>query len=303
LEEEMKVGFIGLGDQGAPMAENVLAAGHELLVYARRSEVREHFAGLGATVVDAPAELGTSELLEICVVDDAQVEGVLVGDGVLDALAPGSIVAIHSTIHPTTCRTLGDRAAESGVEIVDAPVSGGGAKAARERKTVTLVGGTVEAFEYCRPVFEAFGSAIYLGPLGSGQLTKLLNNVFFTVQMAASHELARLATELGIDRVGLSRALPGCTSASWVLSRYAASGFTHLAPQLAGGREHVIRLFEKDVGTFNRVAAELGVDAELVQGLAGHGLDLLRCGGELVWDPEVSREEYNRRIGVLDNDY
>jgi 3-hydroxyisobutyrate dehydrogenase-like beta-hydroxyacid dehydrogenase len=100
-------------------------------------------------------------------------------------------------VHPTTCRKLGGLAAASGVEVIDAPVSGGGAKAAREARTVTLVGGTVEADERCLPIFETFGVAIHLGPLGSGQLTKLLNNVFFTVQMGASYELVRLALSSG----------------------------------------------------------------------------------------------------------
>jgi 3-hydroxyisobutyrate dehydrogenase len=88
----MKVGFIGLGDQGAPLAEHVLAAGHELLVYARRADLRERFAGLGAEVVDSPIGLGVCEIVEVCVVDDAQVEDVLFGDRLLEAMASGSIV-------------------------------------------------------------------------------------------------------------------------------------------------------------------------------------------------------------------
>jgi len=91
----MKVGFIGLGEQGAPMAERVLGAGHELLVYARRPEVRAHFAQLGAEVVGAPAGLGRCELVEVCVMDDQQVEDVLVGNGILEAMAPGGVAAVH----------------------------------------------------------------------------------------------------------------------------------------------------------------------------------------------------------------
>jgi 3-hydroxyisobutyrate dehydrogenase len=297
----MKVGFIGVGDQGAPMATRVLGSGHELLVYARRPEVRAHFAELGAEVVGAPAALGACELVEVCVVDDHQVEEVLVGDGIIEAMAPGGLVAIHSTVHPDTCRRLGDAAEQRGLGLLDAPVTGGGAKAAREGRLVTLVGGDRAAFQRCRSVFETFGVAIYLGPLGSGELAKLLNNAFFTVQLGISFELVRLASEVGIDLEGLGRALPGCTASGWVMARYAASGFTHLAPLLGGGREHVIRLFEKDVGTFDEVVNQRRLDAELVQRLSAHGLQLLRRGGNLVYDPAIDLGEYTRRIAMLDS--
>ena len=295
----MKVGFVGVGDQGAPMAERVLGAGYELLVYARRPEVRAHFAELGAEVVGAPAALGACELVEVCVVDDHQVEEVLVRGGIVEAMAPGGLVAIHSTIHPDTCVRIGGVAEKYGVGLLDAPVSGG-SKGARAGRLVTLVGGDRVAFERCRPVFEAFGMPIYLGPLGSGQLAKLLNNVFVTVQMALSFELARSAKEMDLDLEGLSRALPGCTAASWVLSQYAASGFTHLAPLLAPGREHTIRMLEKDVGIFEDVANQRGLNAELIRGLSAYALELLRQGGSLVYDPAVDLAEYTRRIAVLD---
>src|SRR5271154_815999 len=297
----MKVGFIGVGDEGTPMATRVLGAGHELLVYARRPEVRAHFAELGAEVVGAPAALGACELVEVCVVDDHQVEEVLVSDGIIEAMAPGGLVAIHSTLHPDTCRRLGDAAEQRGLGLLDAPVTGGGAKAAREGRLVTLVGGDRAAFQRCRSVFETFGVAIYLGPLGSGELAKLLNNAFFTVQLGISFELVRLASEMGIDLEGLGRALPGCTAAGWVMARDAASGVTHLAPLLDGGREHVIRLFEKDVGTFDKVVNQRGLDAELVQRLSAHGLQLLRRGGDLVYDPAIDLGEYTRRIAMLDS--
>lgn len=295
----MRVGFIGLGDQGSPMAERVLAAGYELMVYARRPEVGRHFAELGADLAESPADLGRCDLIEVCVVDDAQVDDVLLRGGILETMMPGAIVAIHSTVHPETCRRLGEQAQRFEVEVLDAPVSGGGAKAAREAQLVTLVGGSIAAYDQVRPVFECFGSSIYLGPLGSGQLAKLLNNLFFAVQMGASYELVRLGIELGIDREGLSRALPGCTAASWVLERYAASGFTHLAPPIGGGHQHVLRLLEKDVSTFERVAAQLGVDAAMLQDVALHGIRTYRRGGELVFDSQIDIAEYTRRISVL----
>jgi 3-hydroxyisobutyrate dehydrogenase len=230
------------------------------------------------------------------------VDEVLMSDGIIEAMAPGGLVAIHSTVHPDTCRRLGDVAEQRGLGLLDAPVTGGGAKAAREGRLVTMVGGDRAAFQRCRSVFETFGVAIYLGPLGSGELAKLLNNAFVTVQMGISFELVRLANEIGIDLEGLGRALPGCTAAGWIMARYAASGFTHLTLPLAGGRrEHAIRLLEKDVGIFDEVVNQRGLDAELVQRLSVHGLQILRRGGNLVYDPAVDLSEYTRRIAVLDS--
>jgi 3-hydroxyisobutyrate dehydrogenase len=296
----MKVGFIGLGEQGAPMAERVLGAGHELLVYARRPEVRAHFAQLGAEVVGAPAGLGRCELVEVCVMDDQQVEDVLVGNGILEAMAPGGVAAVHSTVHPDTCRRLGAVAEKHGVGLVDAPVSGG-ARAARAGRLVVLVGGDGVVFERCRPVFDSMGVVIHLGPLGSGQLAKVINNAFFMVQMGMSFELVRLARELSIDLEGLARALPGCTGASWVMTQYAASSFTHLVPVLAGGREHTIHTLEKDFGIFEYLVGRGGLDGDLVRQLADYGLKLLHRGGELVYDPAVDLAEYRRRIAMLDS--
>ena len=296
----MKVGFIGAGEQGGPMAERVLDAGHELLVWDRREEVRAHFAQLGAKVVEAPAELGGCELVEVCVVNDQQVRDVLISDAVLEAMAPGAVVAVHSTVHPDTCRGLAEVAEKYGVGFLDAPVSGG-AKGARASRLAVMVGGDRTVFERCHPVFKAFGVAIHVGPVGSGQLVKLLNNAFFTVQMGVSYELARLASEMSIDLEGLGRVLPGGTAASWVMSQYAASGFSHLAPLIAAGREHVIRMVEKDVALFDGVIHQRGLDARLVQRFTTYGLELLHRGGTLIYDPAVDLPEYRRRVAVLDS--
>jgi 3-hydroxyisobutyrate dehydrogenase-like beta-hydroxyacid dehydrogenase len=296
----MKVGFVGLGNMGASMAERVLGAGSELLVYDISAEARAHFAELGAKVVEGPAELGGCDLVEVCVVNDQQVEEVLVSDGLLEAMAPGAMVAVHSTVHPDTSGRLGELAERRGVGFLDAPVSGG-ARGAQAGRLVVFVGGDRTVFDRCRPVFESFGVPIFLGPVGSGQLVKLLNNAFFMVQIGVSFELARLAREMNIDLDGLGRALPGSTAATWVNSHYAASGFTHLAPVLATGPEHLVRLMEKDIALFDGVIHEKGLDAGLVPSIAAYGLELLHRGGPLIYDPAVDLAEYTRRIAVLDS--
>jgi 3-hydroxyisobutyrate dehydrogenase-like beta-hydroxyacid dehydrogenase len=295
----MRIGFVGLGEQGGAIAMRMLATGHDMLVWDKRPEVLAKFSQLGASTASAVTELGGCELVQICVVDDQQVEDVLVTDGLLAALSPGAVVAVHSTIHPDTCVRLAQVAEGYGVGFVDAPVSGG-AKGAREGRLVVMVGGDRAIFERYSSVFEAPGSAVYMGSVGSGQLAKLLNNTFFAVQLAVSYELARLAREMDIDLAGLSRVLPKATAASWVLSRYAASGFTHLGPFIAAGREHVIRLTEKDVALFDDVVDQRRLEARDVNRLAAFGLELLRQGGPLIFDSSVDFPEYQRRIAVLD---
>lgn len=180
-----RVGFIGLGSQGRPMARRVVESGFPLTLWARRPESLESFANTDTSVVASPAQLGAaSDVVGLCVVADADVEDVLVrDDGVLSGMSPGGVVVIHSTIHPETCRRLADQAANFQIALVDAPVSGGGGAAA-EGSLLVMVGGNDADVARCRPVLETFGNPIvHLGPLGSGQMVKLLNNLVFTAQV------------------------------------------------------------------------------------------------------------------------
>src|SRR3954452_305371 len=124
----MRVGFIGLGSQGGPMARRVVGGGYDVTLWARRPATLAAFADTPAKTAQSPAELAAaSDLVCLCVVGDDDVREVMAGDhGVLAGLAPGGIVAIHSTVHPDTCRELAESAAKHGVLIIDAPVSGGG---------------------------------------------------------------------------------------------------------------------------------------------------------------------------------
>jgi 3-hydroxyisobutyrate dehydrogenase len=120
----MRVGYIGLGSQGAPMARRIIGAGYETTLWARRAATLEPFEGLGATFAETPAELAAaSDLVCLCVVNDADVEQVI--DDLLPALAPGSVIAVQSTVRPETCVALAARARERDITVIDAPVSGG----------------------------------------------------------------------------------------------------------------------------------------------------------------------------------
>jgi 3-hydroxyisobutyrate dehydrogenase-like beta-hydroxyacid dehydrogenase len=248
-----RVGFIGLGSQGAPMARRIVEAGYPLTIWARRAATVEPFKDTAASVASTPAELGAaSDIVGICVVADADVEDVLLGsDGVIAGMAPGGIVAIHSTIHPDSCRRLADQASEVGVAVIDAPVSGGGGAAA-ERKLLVMAGGEQERIARCRPVFETYSDpVIHLGPIGSGQVAKLLNNLVFTAQIAVALETYSLGSGLGLDRAALAQVLANGSGGSRAASILAYANF-----DLSGLRAVAAPLLRKDVGLMVDVARD-----------------------------------------------
>ena len=164
----MRVGFIGLGSQGAPMARRIVEGGYDLTLWARRPASVEPYADTAAKVAATPAELGAaSDLVCLCVVGDDDVKQVLEGDtGVLAGMAPGGIIAIHSTVHPDTCREIAEAAGKLGISVIDAPVSGG-APAVEAGTLMVMVGGDEAEVEKCRPVFATYSDAIvHLGRIG-----------------------------------------------------------------------------------------------------------------------------------------
>jgi 3-hydroxyisobutyrate dehydrogenase-like beta-hydroxyacid dehydrogenase len=274
------VGFIGLGSQGAPMARRIIDAGYPVTLWARRPATLEPFAGTSANVAASPAELAAaSDLVGICVVSDADVEEVVAGErGVLAGLAKkgegeaGGVIAVHSTIHPDTCRRLAAQASAHGARLVDAPVSGGGLAAA-EGRLLVMAGGEPDAVEFCRPVFATYADpVVYLGPVGSGQVTKLLNNVLFTAHLATAASALALGQALDVDPRRLADVISHGSGSSFALGRITAAGGTldRMAP-IAGP------LLQKDV----RLVAELAAAANP---LAGTGAD---PGGRSPQSPAV----------------
>jgi 3-hydroxyisobutyrate dehydrogenase len=238
-----RVGFVGLGSQGGPMARRIVDAGHPTTLWARRPESLEPFADTAVEVASTPAGLGAAvDVLCVCVVDDAGVDEVLRGpDGALAAMADGSVVVVHSTVHPDTCLRL--QADFPALHVVDAPVSGGGHKAA-EGELVVMVGGPAEVVERCRPVFETYGDPVlHVGPLGAGQQVKVLNNAVFAAQLALAAEAFDLAEAHDLDRQAVATILAGGSGRSYAAEVLAGSGFdlAALAP-FAGD------LLAKDVG-------------------------------------------------------
>ena len=255
----MRVGFIGLGSQGGPMARRIAEGGFETTLWARRQSSLEPYADTPAKTAATPADMAAaSDLVCLCVVGDDDVREVLDGDdGVLAGLAEGGIVAIHSTVHPDTCREIADKCAAQGVSVIDAPVSGG-APAVEAGTLLVMVGGADEVVERCRPVFATYADPIvHLGPLGAGQSTKILNNLLFSANLGSAVSTLELGESLGIARDKLVEVLNRGSATSKAVGSISMFGGTleGLAP-IAGA------LLQKDV----RHAASLASAASAPEG-------------------------------------
>jgi 3-hydroxyisobutyrate dehydrogenase-like beta-hydroxyacid dehydrogenase len=256
--ENIRVGFIGLGSQGGPIARRIIDAGYPVTLWARRPATLEPYAGTPAKIAGSPAELATAaDLVCLCVVADADVEEVITGSaGVLAGLRSGGVIAVHSTVHPDTCRRLAARARAQGVRLIDAPVSGG-APAAAAGHLLVMAGGDEQDVEYCRPVFATYGDpVVHLGPVGAGQVTKLLNNVLFTAHLGTAASLLGLGRDLGVDPLRLADVISHGSGNSFALERVASAGGTidRIAP-IAGP------LLRKDVSLIAGLAEAAGAPA------------------------------------------
>lgn len=229
-----RVGFIGIGNIGEAMATNILAAGFDLMVYDLRPEPSERMRSLGAKVASSPDELGAhGELIEVSIAGDEQIEAALTQpDGLLAGMHRGSIIALHSTMHPRTVLRIAERGREHGVHVIDSPVSGG-KKGAEERRLCYMVGGDRTLLDRCRPVFETSGSKVFaMGPLGAGASAKLAQQMITCMNIVAVAEGFRVATAAGVDASTFRRLLDVSTAQSYVASHWAE--FTALG---AEGRE------------------------------------------------------------------
>ena len=198
-----KIGFIGVGSQGGPMAHRIVDAGMDLTVWARRAEALEAYVVKGAHTTASVAELGAGcDHVGICVVTDADVFQIT--DQLIPVMRKGSRIAIHSTILPESCIKLEAQCAARGISLIDAPVSGGSPSA--EAGTLTVMcGASAEAFAAAKPVFETFGRLIVLlGSPGAGQRAKIVNNAMLSAHLGIAHHALASGEALGIDRKAMS---------------------------------------------------------------------------------------------------
>ncbi len=217
---QQRIGFIGLGNIGKPMATNLLHAGYRVTVHDIRREALEGLESLGAGVADSAREVAAqSDLIAIAVLDDTQLEGVVLGDdGVLAGAVPGSVLLVHSTVSPEVCRKLAVQCAQAAVRLIDAPISGAASGAVAGSLTL-LVGGEARDVDTCRDVFDVIGERVFhLGGVGAGQIAKICNNLMFTVNLRTAFEALRLAEAAGLDKNILREISSASTANSWALS-------------------------------------------------------------------------------------
>jgi 3-hydroxyisobutyrate dehydrogenase-like beta-hydroxyacid dehydrogenase len=203
MSESVRLGYIGLGNMGAPMATKMTEWPGGITVYDIRTEAMTPLAEKGASLADSVADVAAADIVHVTVLDDAQVREVV---GELAAHAkPGTVIAIHSTISDTTAVELARELKQQGIHIVDAPVSGGAAAAAKG-ELATMVGADREVYERIKPAFKHWASVvIHAGEPGAGTRMKLARNMLTFTSYAAACEAMKLAEAAGLDLQALGR--------------------------------------------------------------------------------------------------
>ena len=271
-----RVGFIGLGIMGRPMALNVLRAGWDLAVHARRLESMEPLAAAGAATCDSPADVARrADILFTMVADTADVEQVILGpEGVIEGASPGAVLVDMSTISPAVTRSLAARLRERGLAMLDAPVSGGEAGAIAGTLSI-MVGGAAEVFDRVRPLFAALGrNIVHVGGSGAGQVCKSCNQIVVGATIVGVAEAILLARASGVDPARVREALLGGFAASRILEVH---GQRMIDGNFAPGFK--ARLHQKDMRIVGESALELGLAlpsaatiAQYLNALVGQGL-------------------------------
>jgi 3-hydroxyisobutyrate dehydrogenase-like beta-hydroxyacid dehydrogenase len=257
----MKVGFIGLGTMGLPMAQNLLKKGFDLTVYNRTVEKTELLKQQGATVAHSPKEVALhTDVVFTILTADAAVEEVALGEnGIVQGAHPGLIVVDSSTISPSTSIKVAAALSQHGVDMMDAPVTGSEPHAI-EGVLTFMVGGKKDLFEKCMPLFLAMGKgAYYMGENGKGSYTKLANNTMSALNLLSFVEGVTMATKAGIDPETFVKVVNGGGARNAQVDSKAEKIFTRdFAPQF------MTQLIYKDLGLASNVAKELEISTPVL---------------------------------------
>lgn len=252
--EVRRLGVIGCGRMGASISRHLLAKGWTLTVTDVDVAAVEALTGLGAKGAATAGDVaGSSDLTLVIVVDDVQVRETLAGPGgALERAAPGSIVAICSSVRPQTCRDISDDGARRGVEIIDVALARG-ERGAESGELLLLCGGPTEVIDACRPAFSAFATdVVRVGDVGAGQVAKAVNNVLLWACLRADVEALRLGRALGVEPSVLRDAVGLGSGANRPIEEW--------------GR-HRLRWPAKDLELALALAEESGVDVPFVRAL------------------------------------
>ena len=253
MDQNTKIGFIGLGLMGKPMALNLLRNGYRVTVFNRSRKPMDELTAIGAKAANSPKEVARDSDVVVDMVTDApDVREVILGhDGVAEGVHAGLIVVDMSTNSPETALSLSNELGKNGVEFLDAPVSGGDT-GARNASLSIMVGGPRDIFDRCLPIFQCMGKAIvYMGPSGSGQATKLCNQVAVALHTLATCETLLVGSASGLKLDDLLKVLTSGAANSWnlanlgpkIIQRDFEPGFK--AAHLRKDLKYVMQLAEK----------------------------------------------------------
>lgn len=252
----MRIGFIGLGNMGSAMCRNLIEAGHELSTFGRSERSRRRASELGASLAETPAALASdSDVVITIVTATPDVESVVLGpQGVIHGARPGMVLIDMSTISPEATRRIAESLATRGIEMLDAPVSGG-VRGAEAGTLTVFVGGESETLDRVRPLFEAMGETLFhMGPVGTGQATKLANQICQLANIQGAAEALLFAADQGVD--------PGKAREA-VLSGLGASRMLDMLGEKMVQRDFdagiVAALHHKDLGVAVNLAHQAGL--------------------------------------------
>jgi 3-hydroxyisobutyrate dehydrogenase len=220
---QTRIGFVGLGIMGKPMARNLLKADYPLTVYSRQCAAVEALMADGASGAQSAREAAEqADVIIIIVTDTPDVRQVILGpEGILEGIQPGKVIIDMSTISPTATREIAQAAEAKGVHLLDAPVSGGEGGAIAGTLSI-MVGGEEDVFQSCLPIFQAMGKNItHMGKSGTGQLTKLCNQIAVAVTNLAMSEALVFGAKAGVNLEKMQQAISGGAAGSWQLSNLA----------------------------------------------------------------------------------
>src|SRR5262245_41742814 len=290
----MKLGFIGVGNMGNPMAANLQKAGHALQVYDIKREAAQNLLDAGATWVNSPKEAATGvDYVFLSLPMPADVERVVLSeDGVLAAMKSGGTIVDMSTNSPTVVRNLAEKTKAKGVTFIDAPVSGG-VRGARNATLAIMAGGDKATYDKCEPLLKAMGSNVfYCGDIGAGNVVKLVNNMLAFIHMMGAAEAIVLGKKAGVDPNILWQAVKASSGGSFVWeSGTRAILRDKLAPTFT------IDLASKDISLAAKLAEEFGVP--LTMGKAAEGLIRgYQAGGYAKEDVLATVKELEKQAGV-----
>jgi 2-hydroxy-3-oxopropionate reductase len=271
----MNIGFIGLGNMGAPMVAHLLAAGHRVTVHARRRESAATSEAAGAHFSATPADCAAqAELVLTNVTATEDVEQVLLGrDGVIEGALIGTLCLDLSTISALACRSIAARLAERGIGFLDCPVSGG-VRGAQEASLSIMVGGDEALFERALPILQVLGKTItHIGPVGAGQVAKACNQIVQVVNIQGIAEAMRFCTANGVDPQRMLTAISAGFAGSRMLD---LEGPKMAKRDFAAGIQ--ARLHAKDLAMITQIGSVLNLDLPAVQ-LLNHQLSQLVANG------------------------